>query len=129
MDICTPDLDQESAPEGACLEDINGWGVCPYCRAYKHHDDHGGTLSLGNYVSGSGDVQTDDPMIFEDGSAENCGGKQRSSIAFWYCWYDSSTRQATIVALDFVEILWYEDVPCEYAAYVYTPLACDWALE
>jgi len=64
-------------------------------------------------------------MVFEGGSDENCDGVERSSEAFWYCWYDA---RDDIVDLDKVETLWIEDPLCHYIAYIYTPLACPWAL-
>jgi len=111
--------------EGWCYENDELWGICPYCRAYKHHTDHGGELSLGLYVSGEGVFDTD-PMKFEGGSDTNCGGVERTADAYWYCWYDANPTD--IVPLDHVYTLWLEDPLCHYVAYIYTPLACDWAL-
>jgi len=122
--ICDPSLEAHNAPHGACYEDDDEWGVCPYCHAYKHHEDHGGILSLGEYVSGEG-TYDDDPMVFEGGSSTNCA-TERSSIAFWYCWYNAYPN--IIVDLHHVELFWGEDPLCSYQVYIYTPLACDWAL-
>jgi len=73
-----------------CFDDSAEWGICPYCRAYKHTDAFGGILELGNYVSGSGDFLTGDPMVFEGGDPVNCQGNvPRSSVGYWYCWYDA----------------------------------------
>ena len=44
-------------------------------------------MSLGEYVSGEG-IYDSDPMVFTGGDPINCGnGADRSSIAYWYCWY------------------------------------------
>jgi len=118
----------ELSREG-CLVDGRGgepstWGICPYCRAYKYEADHGGYISLGTYVSGDGN-DLSDPMVFENGGDVNCVRK-RSSVAYWYCWYDFNP--GTTVALDYLEIMWSENPLCAYQAYIYTPLACDFAL-
>jgi len=63
-------------------------------------------------------------MIFEGGSDANCN-VERDSEAYWYCWYDAYDD---IVSLDHVYTLWLEDPLCHYIAYIYTPLACAWAL-
>jgi hypothetical protein len=60
-----------------------------------YHEDHGGILELGNYVSGKG-VFDSDPMIYEGGSDVNCI-VPRSSKGYWYCWYDAFDE---IVSLD-----------------------------
>jgi len=105
----------------ACLEDENKWGVCPYCRAYKDHDDHGGQLSTGNYVGGSGTTRFDG-MEFTGGSSTNCfPAAERSSTAFWYCW---NVLGEGYTDLDNYKIFWLEDPTCHYNAYIYTPLAC-----
>ena len=65
-------------------------------QAYKQQEDHGYKLSLGTYVSGEGTFNTGDPMIFEGGDNLNCP-KNRTSEAYWYCWYNAYTE---IVALD-----------------------------
>ena len=55
-------------------------------------------MSLGYYVSGEGTYDSD-PMIFTGGDSINCGnGADRSSIAYWYCWYDAFP--SPIVSLD-----------------------------
>jgi len=108
-----------------CFENDDLWGVCPYCRAFKHHEDHGGELSLGKYAGGEGDFLNDDPMRYTGGSDENCDGVERTSDVYWYCWYDVNDD---IVSLDHIYTLWIEDPLCHYLAYVYTPLACPWAL-
>jgi len=108
-----------------CFEDSAEWGICPYCRAYKHTDAFGGILELGNYVSGSGDFLTGDPMVFEGGDPVNCQGNvPRSSVGYWYCWYDAFDD---IVDLNYIELFWSEIPLCHYSVYIYTPLACDWA--
>jgi len=114
----------DSSSEINCFEDTDLWGVCPYCRAFKHHEDHGGELNLGEYVSGEGDFINGDPMVFEGGDDANCN-VDRTSEAYWYCWYDA---RDDIVHLDYYELLWLEDPLCHYIAYIYTPLACPWAL-
>ena len=59
-------------------------------KAFKHTDDFGGILELGNYVSGSGEFIAGDPMVFEGGDPVNCQGNvPRSSVGYWYCWYDA----------------------------------------
>jgi hypothetical protein len=122
INLRTAECDKSS--EVNCYEDEDFWGVCPYCRAFKHHEDHGGELDLGSYVEGEG-VFDSDPMVFEGGSDANCNGVQRTSEAYWYCWYYAFDD---IVSLDHVYTLWLEDPLCHYLAYIYTPLACDWAL-
>jgi len=108
-----------------CFEDQEEWGICPYCRAFKHTDDFGGILELGNYVSGSGDFIAGDPMVFEGGDPVNCQGNvARSSVGYWYCWYDAFDD---IVDLNHIELFWSEIPLCHYSVYIYTPLACDWA--
>ena len=67
-------------------------------QAFKFQADSGGELSLGTYRSGEGIFDTD-PMMFEGGDSINCGnGKDRSSVAYWYCWY--SVFPEPTVALD-----------------------------
>jgi len=124
INLRTAECDDSS--EVNCYEDEDLWGVCPYCRAFKHHVDHGGELDLGHYVSGEGDFLQGDPMIFEGGDDTNCNGVQRDSEAYWYCWYDAYPDD--IVHLDHIYTLWLEDPLCHYIAYIYTPLACPWAL-
>jgi len=129
---CVSDAQAVSGPtvnelsRDGCLIDSRGgdpsaWGICPYCRAWRYAANHGGYISLGTYVSGEGDPETGDPMVFENGGDVNCPEK-RSSIAYWYCWYDFVP--STTVSLDYVEIMWSEDPLCYYQAYIYTPLAC-----
>ena len=64
-----------------------------FFKAFKHTDDFGGILELGNYVSGTGDFIAGDPMVFTGGDPINCQGDAgvngRSSIGYWYCWYDA----------------------------------------
>ena len=56
-------------------------------QAFKFQNDYGGILSLGEYGSGEG-IYDSDPMVFTGGDPINCGnGADRSSIAYWYCWY------------------------------------------
>ena len=56
-------------------------------QAFKSQGDDGGELSLGTYTSGEG-IFDRDPMMFEGGDSINCGnGEERSTIAYWYCWY------------------------------------------
>jgi len=90
---CASTLAESNAAgsEQFCFEDDNEWGVCPYCRAFKHHEDHGGILELGYYVSGDGDFNTGDPMVFTGGSSTNCINP-RSSEGYWYCWYEPTPR-------------------------------------
>jgi len=108
-----------------CHETTDHWGVCPYCRAFKHTDEFGGELDLGNYVSGSGFGS--DPMVFNNGDAVNCGnGNPRSSDAYWYCWYDAK-EDSDPVPLDSIDMFWLEDPLCHYSVYIYTPMACDFA--
>merc|ERR1712013_447553 len=64
----------DDSSEVNCYEDEDLWGVCPYCRAFKHHVDHGGELDLGHYVGGEGGFLEGDPMIFEGGDDTNCNG-------------------------------------------------------
>jgi len=108
-----------------CITNTEGWGVCPYCRAFKYQGDYGGELSLGTYTSGEG-IFDSDPMIFEGGDPVNCGnGADRSSVAYWYCWYTAFPDET--VSLDHIFVLWGEDPLCSYQAYIYTPMACDFA--
>jgi len=110
-----------------CITTADGWGICPYCRAFKFHEDHGGELSLGNYVSGTGS-SISDPQVFLLGDSVNCGnGNQRSSEAVWYCYYDAFGTDE-IKALNYLEMFWLEAPLCHYTAYLYTPMACDFAL-
>ena len=53
-------------------------------------------MSLGTYVSGEGDFNTGDAMVFEGGDSANCN-VDRTSEAYWYCWYNAYTE---IVSLD-----------------------------
>jgi hypothetical protein len=68
-----------------------------FIKAFKHHEDHGGELNLGSYVSGEGDFINGDPMVFEGGDDANCN-VDRTSEAYWYCWYDA---RDDIVHLDY----------------------------
>jgi len=100
-----------------CITNTEGWGVCPYCRAFKFQNDYGGILSLGEYVSGEG-IYDSDPMVFTGGDPINCGnGADRSSIAYWYCWY--TAFPSPDVPLDEIFVLWSEDPLCSYQAYIY----------
>jgi len=123
------DLTQEDACKypDMCIETADNWGICPYCRAFKYHDEHGGYISLGNYVSGSGSSM-DDKQTFANGDSVNCGnGADRSSEAVWYCYY-TAFGDDPVVALNKLDMLWVEDPLCHYTAYLYTPMACDFAL-
>lgn len=122
---CASNLAESKADQAErfCFEDDNEWGICPYCRAFKHHEDHGGILELGYYVSGEGNFETGEPMVFTGGSSTNCINP-RSSEGYWYCWYDAYSE---IVSLDYIELVWTEVPLCHYTVYIYTPLACDWA--
>ena len=53
-------------------------------------------MSLGTYVSGEGDFNNGDPMIFKGGDDANCN-VARTSEAYWYCWYNAYPE---IVSLD-----------------------------
>ena len=69
-----------------------------YFQAFKFQGDYGGELSLGVYTSGEG-IFDSDPMLFEGGDSVNCGNNEdRSSIAYWYCWYTAFPEPA--VSLD-----------------------------
>jgi len=121
------DLTQEDACQfpDYCITTSDNWGICPFCRAFKYHDDHGGELSLGNYVSGTG-KESSDMMIFSGGDSVNCGnGADRSSEAVWYCYFDGYSAPAPNNTV--IEMIWVEDPLCHYTAYLYTPLACDFA--
>jgi len=108
-----------------CITDDYGWGICPYCRAFKYHSDHGGELSLGKYVSGHGSF--DDPQVYSEGDSVNCGNSaKRSSEAVWYCYY-WAFGDDEIVPLNYLEMFWIEDPLCHYTAYLYTPMACLFA--
>jgi len=120
IDFSTSTLNACDYPN-LCIEDSDQWGICPYCRAYKHEDSQGGQLSTGTYVKG-----TSDPMEFTGGSAKNCDGTARTSEAFWYCYYDAFP-DAGVVKVTYLDLFWLEDPRCHYIAYIYTPLACDFA--
>jgi len=115
-----------------CYIDALDWGFCPFCRTFKDHDDHGGHIPTGTYVSGTGyhdknNPANSDPQMFEGGSSVNCR-VERTAEVYYYCWYDKSP--GTIVSLDYWETFWDESAElCHYIAYVYTPLACNWATE
>lgn len=110
---------------GLCYKNDENWEYCPYCKADKYHDDHGGVLLLGYYDSGPGVWYTDEPQYYTGGTDTNCY-KERSAKAYWYCWYDAYDDT---VPLDHVEMLWTEEAQCEYIGYIYTPLACCWAVD
>jgi len=118
------ELSREGCLVDSRVGELATWGICPYCRAYKYEADHGGYISLGTYVSGEGDPDAWDPMVFENGGDVICEGN-RSAIAYWYCWYD--IYPDTTVHIGYIEIAWSEDPLCCYQAYIYTPLACDFA--
>jgi len=121
---CVP-MNQDCDFPDACYTDEDYYTICPYCEAYKTHGDHG-FLHMGNYDGGSGSLY-EGPMYFTDGDHTNCGdGLARETHGYWYCWYDGYTDH---VPLDHIHVLWLEDPAdkCFYQAYIYTPLACDFA--
>merc|ERR1739838_792215 len=121
IDRRTTACDDES--EAHCYTDGHPFGFCPYCKAYQ--SEPSGDLSLGSYVKGEGDFLTGDPMLYEGGFATDCG-IPATTEAYWYCWYDA---RDVIVGLDHIEILWIEESQdCHNIVYIYTPLACPWAL-
>ena len=67
-------------------------------KGFKVGGDDEGELNLGTYNSGEG-IFDSDPMMFEGGDSINCGnGQDRSSVAYWYCWYTAFPEPT--VALD-----------------------------
>jgi len=98
----------------ACLSEPP-YTVCPYCSVTIE----GNTIGL--YTDGKGDLLTNDPMIFI-GSSASC--PEETTEMFWYCWYDISD---SVVDLSQTMLTIEEHGPCERVAYVYTPLACEFA--
>jgi len=104
--------------------DESEWGVQPYCSAWGNNTVYGdktGMLSFGQYQSGSG---TDsDPMIFLGGSHQSCG-KQRTCQLVYSCYCEEFDCSET-PDFNTTTLWWGEFQPCEYSAFVYTPLACS----
>jgi len=106
--------------------DNQHWGVTPYCSAWGNstlHGDKNGMLSYGDYVRGSG--LSDDPMLFMGGSEVSCKQK-RSSKVFYDCYCDEfGCDDSAPPQHNNTQLWWGEFDPCQYTAYVYSPLACD----
>ena len=99
-------------------------------------------LSYGDYVRGSG--LSDDPMLFTGGSEVSCKQvstshsdnswqcqcyyflQKRSSQVFYDCYCDEFGCDDSVPPPHNATQLWWGEFdPCEYTAYVYSPLACD----
>jgi len=95
--------------------------LCPYC----HVTDKTGSEDsiIGQYDSGEGSFDNDDPMVFI-GKSSDC--QEEYTGMFWYCWYDTMQE---VVDLNQAYILVEETDVCEHWAYIYTPLACPFAQE
>eukprot|EP00090_Calanus_glacialis_P011341 TRINITY_DN19763_c0_g1_i1.p1 TRINITY_DN19763_c0_g1~~TRINITY_DN19763_c0_g1_i1.p1 ORF type:complete len:359 (-),score=86.60 TRINITY_DN19763_c0_g1_i1:58-1134(-) len=107
---------QDCSSTTACYE-TDDYRMCPYCHVtYKE-------ATIGQYQSGNGIFDLDDPMIFT-GSSSECA--EETTEVFWYCWYDSMDQ---VVDLNQAYVLVEEIDVCEHWAYIYTPLACPFAIE
>lgn len=102
----------------SCYSDTTGYTVCPYCTVTRE-----GEGLLGNYVGGHGDFVADDMMEFT-GSTPSCPSMSDYTGMFWYCWYDALDE---VVDVSQTYLMVEEVEPCTRFAYVYTPLACDYA--
>jgi len=105
--------------------DSSMWGVQPYCSAWGNNTLHGdktGMLSYGEYQSGTGALT--DPMLFLGGSDASCS-KQRSCQLVYECYCEEFDCSVQSPEFNTTSLWWGEFNPCEYSAYVYTPLACS----
>jgi len=102
-----------------CYEN-DDYKLCPYCQVL----DKAGTQDsiIGWYNSGEG-VFDSDPMVFL-GSSSDC--QEEYVGIFWYCWYDAVQD---VVDANQYYILVENMEECEHWAYIYTPLACPFAME
>ena len=123
------------------ITDESKWGVQPFCSAWGNdtvHGDRNGKLSYGEYQSGTG--TTTDPMIFMGGSDVSCSKvilnipgileqyfmQQRSCQLVYECYCDEfDCAETPDLAASTRTLWWGEFNPCEYSAFVYTPLACN----
>jgi len=107
------------------VTDSNLWGVQPYCFAWGNSTvfgDTNGKLSFGTYMTGTG--IGDDPMMFIDGSKENCDNPRTAKL-YYDCYCDEEEYDCTTEpAWNQTGLFWGEFNPCVYSAYVFTPLAC-----
>ena len=94
----TPNYAQRSANNWSFSGLLEKW-FSTFVQAYKHQTKDGGLLSLGLHQGGEGVFDTD-PMQFAGGSDINCGGVERSTEAYWYCWYNAYPNDK--VSLDHV---------------------------
>ena len=95
-------------------------------------------ISFGSYTGGDGDYYGEaGPMQFESGSEEGCDNP-RSSDLYFLCLETValdhvsvsrfiSCHTITLIFLRFIEWVG-EDPLCHFTAYIYTPLACYWAI-
>jgi len=112
--------DCSSTSLSTCYENEK-YKLCPYC----HVTDKTGSEDsiIGQYDSGEGTFDNDDPMVFI-GKSSDC--QEEYTGMFWYCWYDTMQE---VVDLNQAYILVEETDVCEHWAYIYTPLACPFAQE
>lgn len=120
---CLPMNSQDcSSTSSASCYDTDQYSICPYCHVTdKTGSDHS---IIAQYESGDGTFDSD-PMIFR-GSSPSCSNDYSMNM-YWYCWYD-------VIDADVVDPSdWYlvveEHEECQHWAYIYTPLACDFAQE
>merc|ERR1712106_17971 len=111
---------QDCSSTSACFE-TNEYKLCPFCHVAKKIGAQ--DTIIGQYDSGEGMFSSDDPMIFT-GSSSEC--TKETTGVFWYCWYDAMDQ---VVDLNQAYVLVEETDVCEHWAYIYTPLACPFALE
>jgi len=117
---CVP-LTSENAclyPE-TCLKNADGQIICPYCKA--HYENSAlDSIGIGSYISGTGSMSLADPMLFDMEDDTDC-----SSVGYWYCWYDLHTMP--LVPLNMFDVRWISTDDCNHRAYIYTPMACQFA--
>jgi len=117
---CLDMTTQDCSNPTSCY-DNDEYTLCPYCYVAKKTGLQENII--GHYDSGDGSFREDDPMIFT-GSSPGCAAE--TTEVFWYCWYDTMDQ---VVDLNQAFVLVEEPEPCEHLAYIYTPLACTFALD
>jgi len=111
---------QDCSDPTVCYENSE-YTLCPYC--YVARKIGLKETIIGHYDFGEGSFSHNDPMTFT-GSSSGCADE--TTEVFWYCWYDTMDQ---VVDLNQAFVLVEEYEVCEHLAYIYTPLACPFALD
>ena len=112
-----------STSSDGCYNDED-YIIFPYCKVFEKTTAE--IALLGTYVKGEGTYDTDptDPMMYI-GPSTSCPEEEQAMEVFWYCWYNEREEVVDPSHADLVVVDGEED--CQHLAYIYTPLACDYA--